>query len=155
MLHKLRTFARLPGETRTLIIEACLALALGALLAEMPLRWYARWLGARDTEHPAEAHDALTSERVRQIGWAIRLIAGRVPFRSNCLPQAIAARALLGRRGLPITIYFGAAFTSPAGEALKAHAWSRSGAVTLTGSKPRRQFHIVARFTHTAKVQDA
>ena len=155
MLRRLRAFARLPGETRTLIVEACLALMLGALLAEMPLRWYARWLGVRDVEHPAQPHDPLLIERVRQIGWAIRLIAGRVPFRSNCLPQAIAARALLGRRGLPVTVYFGAAFTSRAGEALKAHAWARSGAIILTGNQPRRQFHAVARFTHTAKVQDS
>jgi hypothetical protein len=149
IVRKLRAFTRLPGETRALIVEAGLALALGAVLAELPLRWYAGWLGEKDADHPVAAHDPETNARVRAVGWAIRLIAGRVPFRSNCLPQAIAARALLGRRGLPVTVYFGAAFATR--DSLKAHAWAQSGAITLTGNSARRGFHIVARFTHSAK----
>jgi len=150
VIGKLRSFARLPGATRALVIEAGTALMVGAALAIVPLRWYARWLGVQGDESPREVVPAV-ADAASRVGWAIRLIAGRVPFRSDCLPQAIAARILLGRRRLPVTVYFGAAFL-PGKTQLEAHAWARCGAVTLTGSKPRKRFTTVALFAYKPKV---
>lgn len=146
MLGKLRTWWRLPWATRALVIEAGAALLVGAALCWVPLRWYAAWLGRQGHETPASAAPP-EQARAREVGWAIRLVAKRVPFRGDCLPQAIAARAMLGRRRLAVTVYFGTAFLKD-GTGLEAHTWARSGAATLTGNKPRRRFAIVATFGH-------
>ena len=44
------------------------------------------------------ADDALVAE---EIGWATVVAARCVPFRAVCLPQAMAARIMLRRRGMP------------------------------------------------------
>lgn len=146
---RLRSFARLPRADRRLLVEAGGALLFGAVVALLPLRLYAGWLGRQDADPPDA--DTIQTEQVRRIGWAIRTIAGRVPFRSDCLPQALAARVMLGRRGLPVTVVFGAALRD---EALKAHAWARCGGVILTGNAARRGFAPVAAFTHLGSADE-
>lgn len=146
---KMVSFVRLPLSTKLLIAEAGAALAVGAVLAALPLRLYATWLGAVGVETAGEVSETQT-ERVRRIGWAIRMIASRVPFRSDCLPQAVAARILLGRRRIASTVYFGAAIrkSGDGQPTMEAHAWSRSGAIILTGNAARRGFKAVSMFGH-------
>ncbi|MCK6580854.1 MAG: lasso peptide biosynthesis B2 protein [Anaerolineae bacterium] len=163
---RLGSFALLPRADRRLLVEAGGALLFGAGVALLPLRFYARWLGSQSAD-PVNAapnaagaqadiqqdrvQDGVQTDQVRRVGWAIRTIAGRVPFRSDCLPQALAARVMLGRRGLPVTVVFGAALRD---EALKAHAWARCGGVILTGNAARRGFAPVAAFTHLGSADE-
>ena len=56
---------------------------------------------------------------------------------------AIAARAMLGRRGVPGTIYFG--LRRDAGE-LEAHAWLRTGRYVVTGAAGMSAFTVVGTF---------
>ncbi len=143
--RKLHSFATLPASERALLIEAGAALVLGAALALLPMKTYAAWLGVQGIAADRR-DDAAQSDTVRRVGWAIRLIAGRVPFRSDCLPQALAARVLLGRRRIPITVYLGASLRQ---QDLTAHAWTQSCGVVLTGNGARRGFTMVANFTTT------
>lgn len=72
------------------------------------------------------------------VRWAVHGVAARTPWTSNCLPQALAAKYMLARRGLLSTLYVGAAFSGR--DALKAHAWLRCGDVPVTGGRNNEQW---------------
>lgn len=46
-----------------------------------------------------------------------------VPFKAICLPQAIAAKLMLERRGVASSLHLGAALHTRSGKAFEAHAW--------------------------------
>jgi len=95
----------------------------------------------------AESPTAGAPLDVSRIGWAIRVIAGRTPWRSMCLEQAIAAKVMLRRRRVPNTLYLGVARGPSAGEPpMIAHAWLRSGTVQVTGGAPVDQYAVVSTF---------
>ena len=77
---------------------------------------------------PVNARDI---NRARQIGSAVRTAARRTPWRSDCYPQALTARALLRLARVPHAVTFGVR-RDDAGE-LKAHAWVSAGKVAVTG----------------------
>lgn len=54
-----------------------------------------------------------------------------MPFRTACLQQAIAARAMLRRRGIGSVLRLGVG--DPSGALLEAHAWLDAGALAVTG----------------------
>lgn len=89
---------------------------------------------------PAEEQRALL------IGRLVRMTARYTPWDSNCFPQAIAARMLLGLYGVPYVLYFGLQRdpADPAG--LKAHAWVAAGRVRVTGGTSFGQFTVVGCF---------
>jgi hypothetical protein len=63
-------------------------------------------------------------------------------WRSKCLEQGLAAKAMLRRRGLPNTLYVAVAREV----ALEAHAWVRSGDICVTGQAEFDRYTVVARF---------
>lgn len=71
------------------------------------------------------------THEAERIGWAIATAARHVPWRADCLIQAMAAKAWLRRRGLAGDFYLGVA--KDARGAFAAHAWLRSGDVVVTG----------------------
>lgn len=79
--------------------------------------------------------DAVSAGRV---AWAVQAAAGRVPWRSDCLVQAIAAQRWLARERRPTQLVIGV--HKDAAGRFEAHAWLRCGSVTVTGGD-------VARFT--------
>ena len=145
-----RAFRRQPGHRRALVMEATLWLALSriALLA-MPFRTLAARFGTVSAPGgQAAGKDApqLTQaqrEAAREVGWAVTRAARHVPFRAVCLPQAIAAKAMLNRRGIANVMHFGIDRSSPA---LRAHAWLDTAGVEVTGFPLDPGMVEVARF---------
>ena len=70
-----------------------------------------------------------------RLSWAIRVAAARVPWRSDCLPQAMAADRWLRRYGIQPKFFVGVA--KEASGSLKGHAWLRCGEMTVTGGNGR------------------
>jgi len=68
----------------------------------VPFRTLAARLGTR--EDVTAARETVDPERLRPIAWAIVAVSARTPWRSMCLEQAIAAKAMLRRRRLPSTL---------------------------------------------------
>lgn len=133
--HPLRRFAQIDGRRRALGAEAVLCLALARLgLFVLPFPTLARRLGTLTA--PRDAH-AQTSHRpddatvARDVGWAVTRAARYLPFRAACLPQALAARWMLQRRGVASVLHFGAIDGPAAG--IKAHAWLDAAGVDVTG----------------------
>ena len=114
-----------------MLLEAVLWLALARLgLLILPFHRLAPWLGAHMAQ-TGRALDTRAEGLAQEVGWAVRAVARRTPWESACLAQAIAAKAMLRRRGLPSTLYLGVARDEA--RRLTAHAWLRCGAEVITG----------------------
>ena len=104
----------------------------------------ARHLGPHKVETPADAPpDDLAA--ARRIAWAIQRVSPYTPWKSNCYPQALTAKILLRRRGIPSTLYLGAAFKADK-TGLEAHAWLRCGPLYVTGGKGDESFGVLGVF---------
>lgn len=89
--------------------------------------------------------DAAQEARALQIGRVIRLAAVYTPWNSNCFPQAVAARLLLGLYRIPYTLCFGLMRDAATGE-MKAHAWVAAGRIHVTGGASFGQYATVGCF---------
>lgn len=152
---KIRRLSRLRLGQWSLLIEAATALAKARLIvatrspADLMPRLGRMVLDDLPTDYPA--CNAEDERRAVRIGWAVRRAAGYMPFRAMCFEQALAARAMLDRRGIPATVHYGVA--AGAGQSLLAHAWTRAGAQPITGYPLQQRFQEIARFA-SRQVQD-
>lgn len=106
-------------------------------LAIYPFRKIAKTLGAfvppNDPRALARGESAAEEDArtARLIGWAVRTAAPWMPFRSVCLQQAMAAHAMLKRRGISSVMHFGAGKSKE--KPIDAHAWLDAAGVKVTG----------------------
>ena len=84
----------------------------------------------------------------RQIAALMELVAGSVPWRCECLAQAICVNWLFKRRKIPSITYLGAAFEKDAEGGMQAHAWICVGPSVVLGHHANR-FSPIATFTST------
>ncbi len=143
-MKALRKLLTLPRVDIGLLLEAALMLGVARLaIALIPFRHVAPWLGVRQSATPAapllEAHACLA----KRIGWAVHTAAGHLPWQAVCLPQAIAAKFMLRRRGFASTLYLG---VSRDDMGFKAHAWIRAGDVIVTGYQDMQRYTVVSSF---------
>src|SRR5262245_50506736 len=127
----LRRFLRLPAGDRALLIRTTLLLVVARVaLWVLPFVVARRLLTpARATRSPADPRRS-TWPSTERIAWAIAH-AHRVVPRANCLPQALAAEALLTRAGHPVDLRIGVVKTKQGG--LEAHAWVESEGRLVVG----------------------
>lgn len=113
--------------------EAAAALCAASLAVKLlPSARTRRLLGVATSAVPAGVNRARVEE-AKRVGRAVRRVADVLPWHPVCLPQALAARAMLRRRGIRPEVHLGVAGVSP----LEAHAWvSVDGAVVLGGGVP-------------------
>lgn len=83
--------------------------------------------------------------RARDIGQTIQIASRYTPWESNCFPQAVVARLLLGVFGIPYVLSFGLMRDTATAE-LKAHAWVAAGPVAVTGGRNDGQYTVVGVF---------
>ena len=126
-LEAVRKFARLAPRDRAVLTRTVLTLALSRLVTwVLPFPVGRRLLvGKRRPDRPTVTGD--------QIRWAMHH-AQRVIPGATCLPQAVAAEALLTRGGLPALLQIGVMKT-PEGKLL-AHAWVESDGRIVVGALP-------------------
>lgn len=147
----LRRFGQVGARRRALVIEAvaCLLAARLALIF-VPFPRLGRRLGTFVPPSDARALRAQTAgpeddARLAQgIGWAVTRSARYVPFKAVCLPQAMAARMMLKRRGIISTLHFGAAKGKD--KPLDAHAWLDAAGVEVTGYPVAKNFAEIGCF---------
>lgn len=128
---------------RRLLAEAAVALVRANLTVLLRGRRLATTLGTPDTT-PVAAPSAQQLALARDVGWAVELLAVRGPLRTACLGQALAARTLLRRRGVPCVLTLG--LGRQINGRLYAHAWLRASDLTVTGGRGRSAFSPVAGF---------
>jgi hypothetical protein len=138
LAHKMKTFATAGWQRQSLVAEACASLLSARVqLAILPFAKVSKGLGefvAPDDPRATERAAPTTPEQARiarRVGWAVRVSAPFMPFRSVCLQQAMAAQSMLRRRGIVSVMHFGA---QPGGKRpIDAHAWLDASGVKVTG----------------------
>jgi Transglutaminase-like superfamily len=143
-------FRQVGARRRLLLMEAvaCLLLARLALIF-IPFPRIARRLGnlvPPSDPRVLRAKESAAAEALlaTDIGWAVTRAARYVPFKAVCLPQALAARAMLKRRGVASVMHFGAAKGED--RPLDAHAWLDAAGIEVTGYPVAKRFAEVACF---------
>jgi hypothetical protein len=141
LLPRLGRFLRRPLADLWLFAQAYFLLGWARLtINTVKFETLAQKLGTQGLETPQAAPEEHLLE-ARRISWAVRSASRLTPWQSNCFPQAVAAKYLLRRRGIPSTLYLGAAFK--ARSVLEAHAWLRCGSVYVTGGAGHKRYGTV------------
>ncbi|MGY2875588.1 hypothetical protein ACVW00_002778 [Marmoricola sp. URHA0025 HA25] len=118
--------------TRVVVAWTLLGITRFAILV-LPFSVVRRVLGEHrgaTTTGAVAALDDATAIRAARIAATIGFAARHTPWRSECYPQALTARALLGGARVPHVVSFG---VRRDGGQLVAHAWVHAGEVTVTG----------------------
>ncbi len=147
LTRKARSFARRSRFEQAWFVPVWLLLGAARLLIlAVPFRTLAGHLGMHAGIAPwlpliEPRHEA----RAGAISRVVQMAARYTPWTSNCFPQAVAARVLLGLYGIPYGLFFGVERGQDAG-GLSAHAWVATGRVRVTGGESFDQFAVVGCF---------
>ena len=148
---RLRRFRDVGHAKRALLMEALAWLLLARLaLVFIPFPRLARRLGTFVAPNDARAIGAAAHREpgqahiAEQVGWAVIRAARHAPFTAVCLPQAMAARIMLTRRGVPSVLHFGA--SKAPGAPMNAHAWLDAAGVEVTGYPEAKSMAAIACF---------
>lgn len=142
---------QLGHSRRTLLLEAVAWLLLARvslLLFSFPR--LAQHLGTVVTptdpraQRAASGNSTDAARLAAEIGWAVTRAARHVPFKAVCLPQAMAARLMLRRRGVDSVLHFGAKIGQA--KPIDAHAWLDAAGVKVTGYPVADAFTEIACF---------
>jgi hypothetical protein len=149
--RRLRRFGQIDNRRRALLAEAVACLLAARLaLYFIPFPRLARRLGAFVPPSDPRVIQAgawtapARAQLAEDIGWAVTRAARYVPFKAVCLPQAMAARVMLKRRGVKSVMHFGAAKGTD--KPLDAHAWLDAAGVEVTGYPVAHGFTEIACF---------
>lgn len=129
LLRDIRQVLGLPPSIWLDLLRATLELTLARyrLGAEQPKQLLRR---ARQFSQPTETPD-LPSDIPARVAFAIPRVAARVPWRSDCFIQAMAAQRWLQHKGIASTLTIGTR-KDPLG-GFQAHAWLTCNDVVITG----------------------
>lgn len=128
---------RLPPPQRALALEAAAWLTLARLvIRHVPFRYWRRHLEAVAKGAGEEAGRRALGRRV---GGMVRRVARRLPFEALCLPQAMAARWMLRRRGIAARLWIGVRQPAP-GRPPDYHAWVTVDGRSVIGGRPARAY---------------
>jgi hypothetical protein len=145
LLKKLRTFLNLSWAEKALVFEALTWLGIMRLaVLTMPFKRVSAWLGMEGSSTPTTPLPPQQAQTALLVARAIRRIQPFTPWDSNCLAQALTARQMLQRRGIPSTTSLGAAIEEKKG--IVAHAWLRCGPWILTGARGHKHYKVVVTF---------
>jgi hypothetical protein len=147
LIHKARSLWRQPLFVWAWLIPCwCLLGVAKALILAVAFNRLSPWFGdSAGIEPMRPLIDPSQVSRAVQIGRVIRMAARYTPWNSNCFPQAIVARMILGLYRIPYAMYLGV-MRDPSGPGLQAHAWVAAGRIDVTGGASFSRFTVVAMF---------
>ncbi len=147
LIRKARSFAHRPWFEKAWFLPVWLLLGASRfVILIVPFRRLAFWLGKHEGIAPwIPLVDARAEARALSISRVVQMTARHTPWKSNCFPQAITARILLGLYGVPYSLFFGVNRNAE-DVTLAAHAWVAAGRVRVTGGMSFDQFTVVGCF---------
>jgi transglutaminase superfamily protein len=141
--HILNELVRPQIHRKFLFAEATFYLMLARLaLVCLPFKmlvWFMNRL-SRQPELQGEERELL----IRAVRWSILRASHRLPVKIVCFPRAIAAQAMLRRRRIGTTLYYGAA-TQP-DKGLMSHVWVQDGQEGVIGFRAANGYKIIAKY---------
>lgn len=138
MINKLRL---LPD-----MLEAFLSLTLARLIISGPggKKVLSQFPVASNNSHHSVSEEV--EAEAKKVARLLKASARRLPWKSNCLVQSLAATRMLKRRKVPALLYIGVRTENQAN--LKAHAWVRVGNIDVCGGGiHKEEFKILSLFT--------
>ena len=134
MIALCRRFTSLERSDRRRVLEAASLMALvwtGLRVLRFPTlrRLLHRYARSSATGNAGRPHSSATYP----VQWAITTVAARLPW-ATCLVQALAADAILRRRGLTSELRIGVRVRGNSDVPFKAHAWVECGGTVVTGA---------------------
>lgn len=123
----------MPWSEKLAFAEAAILLTYARILVNfVPLsRWRKQIAVSPDKGTIIEQLSEGQRETARMVMRTIRRVGRNVPVEFVCLPQALSARWMLSRRGVPTTLYLGT--RRAAEEDREFHAWLKVGKLMITG----------------------
>lgn len=143
LIFMLGRFRNKPIRQQCLLIEAVICLLLARLaLALVSFRRLTKFMG-RTMTYP----EVMGAERERlrsEVAWAVTAAAEHLPVKMVCFPRGIAAQAMLRRRLIAATIFYGVAKLP--GRGLIAHVWVQDGASGVVGHQVAAQYAVLMHY---------
>jgi hypothetical protein len=143
-MPKLRTFLSLDSEDRQATFEAMAGLvgAHARIRFIPPRHWRSRFgsISAGSMDRHDDPPERLAT--IRRVRLAVARALRNVPGSPTCLPQALAARGMLERRGIESQLYIGTerdAHGTP-----RFHAWLKVGNEWVTGHCDESRYALLA-----------
>ncbi len=126
---------------RLYLREAAVRLALARLAVRfLPAAWVLAW--AR--RPPRHVNRFVLTEAAGWVPWAIETITAKPWMQAACLPRALAAQAMLRRRGVASRLCLGVARDDTG---LSAHAWIELGQdLIIVGHEQAPRFRRLVEF---------
>jgi len=127
------------AKRRLYLREAVIALALARLAVRfLPPAHVFRW-----ADRPMKRICRFAADEADWVAWAIGHAVTLPRMNAPCLPQALAAHAMLRHRGIPSRLCVGVARN---GEEVMAHAWAEANESTVVGGEEANRFTRLATF---------
>jgi hypothetical protein len=124
---------------RAYLREAAFTLFVARLaLWLIPLARIFAWMN-----RPLRRIRRFATDEARWIAWSVETIGARPWMNALCLPRAVAAQAMLRRRGIASRLCLGVACDE---DALAAHAWVEVGHEVVVGGADAARFTEMTRF---------
>lgn len=135
---------QVPVDDWILFAEASILMLLWRFVTALaPLRWYTKCLGIPQKDYAAI--EMPFSDKVARILLAVRRAKKYSLLPVKCLTEAITAKRMLIRRGIPSALFLGVSHEKN-NRKLKAHAWLMYGNQVITGRKGYEKFTVVSVF---------
>ena len=147
LIRKARSFIRRSTFEKIWLLPVWIMLGISRfLILTIHFRRMAPLLGIQSGICPwVPLLDPVAEARALSIARVVQMASRYTPWVSNCFPQAVTARILLGLYGVPYCLYFGVS-RDAADSDMKAHAWVATGRVRVTGGASFGQFAVVGCF---------
>lgn len=129
MASELRRLVHLDRATQADLARAGLELGIARL--RLGSRHARAMIAASVAPTPVAPLDSRQSAHVDRVAFAIPRVAARLPWRADCLVQALAAERWLRSQGIIATLHFGVPRNGIA--KFEAHAWLKAGDQIVTG----------------------
>ena len=137
--------AALPWRDRLLLAEAAVLLGAARLaVLTVPFRWLVAAKARESAPDSPARPEECQRDTIGRVRWAVGAASRRTPWNSNCLAQALAARRMLGRRGIGSILHLG--LRKGERGRLEAHAWLRCGDLPVTGGRGHEDYAVVGSF---------
>jgi hypothetical protein len=130
---------KLKTRRRKYLREATVILATARLAVRwLPAARVLAWAG-----RAPRRINRFSQDEVGWVAWSVETIGDKQWMKALCLPRALAAQAMLRRRGIASRLCLGVARD---GEALAAHAWLELGREIVVGGAETPRFQRLVEF---------
>lgn len=143
-MKKIFKFIKLTLYEKKIFLEVVYYLAASRLLLIFkPFKKIAPALGKQIYDSRCKSKEVNLKE-IKTISKMIYIASKSLPWNCKCLVQAITAKAMLSRRNISCTIYFGLAEDNE--NKLIAHAWVKCHDIVVTGKTGMNRFKVINTF---------